>query len=740
MISPFQIFLLGILASAVPTAASGTLSATRVGRRSVAQPRNTAILRRSTRFWLAVSTVAIVFASARSAVADGIVPTKAPPIPYSVSSAYDWSGFYAGGHLGYAWGTSNWTASSPGAANFSGSFNLAEPIDTFSETGSFLAGLQAGYNYMLPNRLLIGAEVDASFPSFPSLAGISIGGTSNLSSPMLGAETYGENVLASGTVRSRIGYAAGSWLFYATGGFAWTYDRLTLTQLGTGATESPFLWRLGFAAGAGVEAPVAPHWTARLEYLFNDYGKNGTTFFAGTQQFNSDFSLHEFRAGLNYQFANDAVPAVAPLVTKAPAAPEVDVVNFHGQTTFVWQGYPAIRSPYMGLNSLPGGGEGRETTDATLFAGVRLWKGAELWIDPEIDQGFGFNNTHGVAGFPSAESFKLGSTYPYARVQRYFVRQTIDLGGESQKVEADQNVFAGAQTANRLVLTAGKFAVVDIFDTNKYANNAKNDFLNWSLVNAGSFDYAGDGWGFTYGAAAEWYQDRWTVRGGIFDLTVTPAGGTSPAGADLDPTFKQFQLVGEIEERHELWGQPAKIKITGFLSRGSAGEFVNAVALAQATGLPANINAVRGYTSRPGVSLNLEQQITETVGVFARAGWADGNVEPWNFTDIDSTVSGGVSLSGKQWGRLDDTVGIAGVINGISGVHEAFLNAGGLGILVGDGQLPHPGLEQIIETYYSYAISSSTKVSFDYQCILNPGYNRDRGPASVFGARLHAQF
>ena len=617
----------------------------------------------------------------------------------------------------------------------SGSLDLSQPIDTFAETGSFFEGLQAGYNYMLPNRVLIGAEIDASFPAFQNLAGISIGGISNFTSPTLGPVSYSETVLSSGTVRGRIGYAPGNWLFYATGGFAWSYDQLTLTQLASGTTDMPFLWRLGWAAGAGVEVPVAPHWTARLEYLFTDYGTSSVLFANAGQRFNSDFSLQELRAGLNYQFGNDPLAAVA-----APAAPETDRINFHGQTTFVWQGYPAIRSPYAGPNSLPGSGEGRDTFDATLYAGVRLWQGAELWIDPEIDQGFGLADSHGAAGFPSAEAYKLGDDYPYARVQRYFVRQTIDLGGETQKVDADINQFAGSQTANRLVLTVGKFAVVDIFDTNKYANNAKSDFLNWSVVNAGSFDYAGDGWGYSYGAAAEWYQGRWTLRGGIFDLSATPAGGISPTGADLDPTFDQFQLVGEIEERHELWGQPGKLKITGFLSRGRAGSFQDAIDLALATGQPADINAVRMYTSRPGVSLNLEQQVSQNWGVFARAGWADGNVEPWDFTDIDRTVSAGVSINGKQWGRPDDTIGIAGVVNGISGVHQAFLNAGGLGILVGDGQLPNPGLEQIVETYYSYALSSSTKVSFDYQFIANPAYNADRGPVNVFAGRFHTAF
>jgi high affinity Mn2+ porin len=684
---------------------------------------------------------ASLLALSGSAGADdfSIMPVKAPAAP--AASGYDWSGFYFGGHLGAAWGGSNWTASTAGVpgAPVSGSFSLFEPINSFQETGSFLAGLQAGYNVMLPNRFVVGAEVDASAPSFQNLNSISVGGTSNLFAPGVGAESFSETMLAFGTVRGRIGYAPGNWLLYATGGFAWAYDQETLTQLATGTTASPFLWRFGWTAGAGVELPIAPHWTARLEYLHTDYGARSVAFPILGQGVNSDFALQELRAGVDYRFGGDAAPANI-LVTKAAAAPDLDNVNLHGQTTFVWQGYPAFRSAFTGPNSLPSGGEGRETWDITLFAGVRLWQGAEFWANPEVDQGFGLDTTHGVAGFTSAEAYKLGFDYPYARVQRYFVRQTIDLGGETQKVDADINQFAGSQTANRLVLTVGKFSVVDIFDTNKYANSPKTDFLNWSLVNAGAFDYAADALGYSYGAAAEWYQGRFTLRGGVFDLSVTPTGGISPSGGYLDGTFGQFQLVGEIEERHELWGEPGKLKITGFLSRGNAGEFADAIALAQATGMPADINAVRRYDSRPGVSMNLEQQVNETVGVFARAGWADGNVEPWDFADIDRTASAGVSLNGKTWGRPDDTVGIAGVVNGVSNIHEEFLNLGGLGILVGDGALPHPGLEQIIETYYSYALTAATKVSLDYQFIANPAYNTDRGPVSVFAGRFHTQF
>jgi high affinity Mn2+ porin len=676
--------------------------------------------------------------------------TKATPISSSASSAYDWSGFYAGGNMGVGWGKSNWTA----APGVSGSTNLFQTIDTFNESGSFFAGVQTGYNYVLPNRILLGAEVDATFPAFQTVPsgvnpfGLGFGGISAFTAPNVGAVNLAETMLWSGTARGRIGYALGHWLFYATGGFAWAYNEQALTQVGSaGLSQSVFLWRLGWAAGGGVEVPIAPHWTARLEYLYTGYGNHNTTYFLGAvQPINADFSVQEVRAGLDYQFGSSAA-APAPMLTKAAAAPIEDNLNIRGQTTFVWQGYPTFRSPYSGTNSLPGVSNARETFDTTLFVGLRPWVDAEIWLDPEIDQGHGLAETHGIAGFPSGEAYKFGADYPYARVQRYFLRQTIDLGGDTQKVDADANQFAMTETANRIVVTAGKFAVVDIFDTNKYANNTKDDFLNWSVLNAGTFDYASDAWGYTYGAAAEWYQGIFALRGGIFDMSASPAEAADSAQAyGLDPTFRQFQLVGEIEERHQLWGQPGKLKITGFLIRGNAGSFQDAINLAAEPGGPFfgdptdAIAAVRHYQSRPGVSLNLEQQANDWIGVFARAGWADGNVEPWEFTDIDRTVSGGVSLAGKQWGRPDDTIGIAGVVNGLAPVHQAYFAAGGLGILIGDGQLPSYGAEQIIEAYYSYGITSATKVTFDYQFIANPGYATLRGPVNVFAGRFHTEF
>jgi high affinity Mn2+ porin len=283
------------------------------------------------------------------------------------------------------------------------------------------------------------------------------------------------------------------------------------------------------------------------------------------------------------------------------------------------------------------------------------------------------------------------------------------------------------------VLTVGKFSAVDIFDTNKYAHDPRSDFLNWTVIDTATFDYAADAWGYTVGAAAEWYQGAWTLRAGLFDLSI------APNATALDPHFGQFEWVGEIERRYTIWEQPGKIAVTGYLLRGRLGSFADAIALAAVTGGPANTVPVRLYRSREGISLNLEQQLVPNVGFFARAGIANGDIEPYEFTDIDRTVAAGLSVSGKQWGRDNDTFGIAGVVNGISNVHQAFLNAGGLGILVGDGQLPHPGNERILETYYSFPVFAS-KITLDYQLIVNPAYNRDRGPVSVLGFRVHTQY
>jgi high affinity Mn2+ porin len=667
------------------------------------------------------------------------LPVKAP-VPYVHS--FDWNGWYVGAHAGVIRGASNWSATPPGAGGpgLNGSFDLPFQMDFMAGTGSYVAGLQGGYNYVFPSRLMLGFETDVSFPNSDVLVPYSVRGSQTVTSPLIGQVTYGEAVIHYGSARARVGYAFDHFLLYGTGGLAWTYDQVTRTQVdglsfggfaAPGTVDTKLFWRLGWAAGVGVEIPLASNWTAKAEYLSTGFGHKGMTFPAAAEGFESNLAMQSIRLGMNYRIGDNNAHML-DFLTKGPSALETDNFAFHAQATYVNQYDPPFTAPYRGQNSLAPN-IGRETTDVTLYAGVRLWKGAEAWVNPEIDQGFGLSGSVGVAGFPSGEAYKVGADYPYARLHRAFLRQTIDLGGEVQKVDAGLNQFSGTQTSDRLVFTVGKFAVVDIFDTNKYAHDPRGDFLNWSVLDTGTFDYAADAWAYTVGAAGEWYQGPWTLRAGVFDLSI------APNQTALDSRFEQYQWVGEIERRYVLWEQPGKLAITGFLTRGRMGSFQDAIQLAALTGEPADITAVRRFNSRGGISMNLEQQLIPNVGLFVRAGIADGTKEPYEFTDIDRTVAAGLSVSGKQWGRDDDTFGIAGVVNGISGVHQAFLNAGGLGILVGDGKLPNPGSEKILETYYSFPVFS-TKVTLDYQLIVNPAYNRDRGPVSVLGVRVHAQY
>jgi high affinity Mn2+ porin len=425
--------------------------------------------------------------------------------------------------------------------------------------------------------------------------------------------------------------------------------------------------------------------------------------------------------------------AVLLSFAQAVNAEQPEAWAVHGQFTYVEQETSNFTSPYAGPNSLTPG-SGNETTDLTVYLGALAWPGAEFWINPEIDQGFGLDNTVGAAGFPSGEAYKIGKNQPYLKLPRLFVRQTIDLAGQREPVEAQANQLGGERSLNRWVFTVGKFGVTDIFDVNQYAHDPRGDFLNWSAIDAGSFDYAADAWGYTVGAAAEWYQGAWTTRLGVFDLSDVPNS------VHLDPGFHEFQIVAELERRHTLFDHPGKFMVTVFDSRGRMGLLSSAVQLAQATGQPVDITAVRQYRSRLGVDLNVEQQLSRDLGFFGRLGKAAGNVETYEFTDIDRSVEAGLSLNGTAWRRDRDTVGLAGLVNDISADRQRFLNAGGLGILVGDGQLPHPGPEQILETYYQAQLFPLAQLSFDYQWIDHPAYNRDRGPASVFAVRFHAQF
>ncbi|HUL97442.1 MAG TPA: carbohydrate porin [Usitatibacter sp.] len=408
--------------------------------------------------------------------------------------------------------------------------------------------------------------------------------------------------------------------------------------------------------------------------------------------------------------------------------------NIHGQLTFVQQAHPSFTSPYEGPNSLLGERESKETVDVTLFLGARLWSGAAFYLNPEIDQGFGVSDTLGVAGFPSGAAYKVGQYRPYFRLQRAFVRQRFDLGGEAQAIEPGPNELGGTLTADNVTITAGKFAVTDVFDNNRYAHDSRGDFMNWSVIDTAGFDYAADAWGYTAGVAVEWTKSWWTLRGGFFDLSDVPNS------THLEPGFKEFELMVEAEGRYELGGRPGKVKGLAFVSHAHMGSYADALALAQSTGTTPDTAAVRRSAQRAGATINAEQEIAADVGAFVRLGFNQGDKEAFDFTDVNRSLSLGVSLGGRRWGRAEDNVGVALSVNDISSDARRYFAGGGLGILVGDGRLPSAGTEQIFEAYYSWRPAEHLTVSADYQHVANPAYNRDRGPVSLYAIRVHADF
>jgi high affinity Mn2+ porin len=416
---------------------------------------------------------------------------------------------------------------------------------------------------------------------------------------------------------------------------------------------------------------------------------------------------------------------------KAPTETPEQTWNWHAQNTDIVQYHPSFPASYAGPNSLDSAGEVAETVSLDLYAGARLWRGAEAHIDGMMWQGFGLSKALGVEGFPNGEAFRLGTWVPNVTIARLFIRQTIGLGGEQETVEDDQLHLAGKQDVSRLTLTLGKISAKDIFDNNAYANDPRTQFMNWALMANEAWDYPADSLGYESGFAVELNQPHWTARYGFFQMPDVSNG----IGQD-EHYLEAWGMVAELERRYTVNGHPGAVRLLGYLNSAHMGSYQAAVDNAERTGLPADIVATRAYRYKYGFGLNLEQEIIKNVGAFARLGWSDGQNEAWVFADVDRTASLGLSIKGEFWGRTNDTVGLAGIVNGISRVHQEFLSAGGTGILAGDGNLDY-GLEKIGEAYYDFQIWKTLHGALDYQFIIDPAYNRDRGPVSVLGARLH---
>ncbi|KJC47787.1 cell envelope biogenesis protein OmpA [Bradyrhizobium sp. LTSP885] len=626
----------------------------------------------------------------------------------ATSAVYGWTGFYIGGHIGY------------------GDGSLGPGTNPLPEQSVFLpstitggiGGFQAGYNRQFANRFVLGVEADATF-------------TSPVDLPRRALAPFNASIDYVGTVRGRIGYAFGTWMPYLTGGFAWGHSEVRVNDATGNVLSEPGQYQTGWTAGAGAEFAVGGHWTAKLEYDYIDLSRRtmGLADF-GMPGVTIDPRIHLLKFGLNYQLGD--APWSATPTQSVP--PESNDWNLHGQTTFIGQGYPAFRSPYAGTDSLPGGGQVQQTWTTTAFLGVRLWEGGEFYFNAETAQGFGLNGTLGIAGFPNGEAQKAGAEYPKIRPQRYYFKQTFGFGGEQEDVADGANQLAGKRDIDRLTVVVGRFAVGDFFDGNSYAKDPRADFMNWAMWSSAAYDFPADLPGYTRGAVVELNRKDWAVRAGLFQVPNAPNSDTL--------VFSTGGAVVEFEGRYAIFDQPGKLRVGVFGNRGNTGNYNQALAIEGAD--PAlDINAVmagiRKDNLKYGFYINAEQQIATDVGLFGRLSWNDGQTEILSFTDIDRSVSGGVSVKGSYWGRPNDTIGVGGAINGLSAAHRDFLAAGGLGLLIGDGALNYRN-EGIFETYYAYQVNKNLTLTADYQFIANPAYNADRGPAHVISGRVHGEF
>lgn len=427
-----------------------------------------------------------------------------------------------------------------------------------------------------------------------------------------------------------------------------------------------------------------------------------------------------------------------PVVDSEKAMPDDSSwYSLHGQATYVLQYKNRFNSPYEGEKSLLSTGDvGKSyTVTITPFLGVRLWQGTEVFYNPEAAQGAPFSDLSGLGGFTNGE-MQRGNLVPMQFYNaRAFIRQTIGLGGGVEHIEDGPNQIKGNVDKRRLTLTYGWFSALDYFDSNSYSHDPRTQFLNWSIMAAGAYDFAANARGYTYGVVGEYFDDGWTVRLARLAMPKTPNG----MSLDYQLT-KQYGDQIEVEREHKLLGQEGALRALFFQNRGIMATFNDAVAQAGQTGInPPNIlNARNGYQTKWGYVLNAEQAVFDDIGLFARWSWNNGQSETQAFTDISRSLSAGAAIKGNSWGRSDDTYGLAFALNGISSSQINYLNRGGNTMFIGDGRIAYQG-ERILETYYSVNIFKGAYLSADYQYIRNPAYNSDRGPVSFFALRAHIE-
>jgi high affinity Mn2+ porin len=409
-------------------------------------------------------------------------------------------------------------------------------------------------------------------------------------------------------------------------------------------------------------------------------------------------------------------------------------LSAHAQATLVTQTHDVFRSPYVGPLSLLPVEKTTSSVTGTLFLDGRLWEtdgwSGELVFNPEMAGGVGLSQSQGIAGFPNGEITRVGILNPTPYFARLFLRQTWGFGGEQEKVEDEANQIAGMRDIDRVTLSVGKFSATDFVDDNVYSHDPRTQFLPWSIMYNGAWDYPANVRGYTYGIAVDLNQKYWALRYGIF------AEPTFANGAQLDPKFiKANGQALELLLRYGLDTRPGNLRLLAYGNRAHMGDYREAL-----DQMPVNpdVTLTRAYRWKYGFGLSWDQEITKELGIFGRLGWNDGHTESWAFTAIDRLAELGMLLKGKCWCRPNDVVGLVGCIEGLSGDHRNYLGAGGLDFIIGDGKLTY-GPEEILDFFYDVQVIKGIFVTFDFQEVNHPAYNRDRGPVSIYTLRVHIE-
>jgi high affinity Mn2+ porin len=369
-------------------------------------------------------------------------------------------------------------------------------------------------------------------------------------------------------------------------------------------------------------------------------------------------------------------------------------------------------------------------------------------------QGFGLSHSFGIEAFLNGDAYKAGTEIPNYTFARLYIRQTIGLGGEQEEVPDDQLTLAGKQDISRLTFTLGRFSPLDICDNNTYTQDQHTQFMNWAMMGNLTWDYPQNTVGFTTGFAVELNQPKWTLRYGFFQMPRYENGFTGddqyltwpPRGA-YGPFLHAWGMMAEFERRYGVNAHSGAIRLLAWLDEANFASYQVATAILRANPPGPDVGQGSGVTIPPaanayrykyGFGLNWEQEVAKNIGMFSRLGWTDGQDEAWTFTDADWSASMGMSIKGEAWRRFGDTFGLAGIVSGASRANQEFLEAGGTDMLDGDGALTY-GTENVLENYYDFQIWQTVHATLDYQFVTDPAFNRDRGPVSIFGVRLHWQ-